>query len=131
MESWHLARVWLAAAYCLSLFTLTLRASDWVAGQGSRYRELKLPATGKTYFQELPASVTGITFTNFLSEEKGLENSLTLSGSGVAAGDIDGDGWCDLFFCAMEGPSALYRNSGNWKFEEITAAAGLPLEARY
>ena len=116
--------------FCAS--ALVARAeSDWVSAAGYRSRELKLPSTGKTYLQELPPAALGITFTNFLSEEKGLENSLRLGGSGVAAGDVDGDGWCDLFFCATEGPCRLYRNRGDWKFEDVTESAGLALESRY
>ncbi len=49
----------------------------------------------------------------------------TLVASGVAAGDVDGDGLCDLYFCCEDGPNVLYRNLGNWRFEDITAAAGV------
>src|SRR5262249_21167856 len=70
-------------------------------------------------------------FTNQLSEEKGLESSLRTSGSGVAAGDIDGDGWCDLYFCGMENPNALYRNLGNGRFQDITASAGVGCPGQY
>ncbi len=119
-----------AVLVCAS--AVTSRAdSDWVSAPGCRYRELDVPAFGKTYLQELPPAAIGITFTNFLSEEKGLENSLRLGGSGVAAGDVDGDGWCDLFFCATEGPCALYRNRGGWQFEDVTESSGLALAARY
>ena len=47
------------------------------------------------------------------------------NGSGAAAGDIDGDGLCDLYFCGMDNPNALYRNLGNWRFEDITEKAGV------
>src|SRR5260370_30303102 len=50
---------------------------------------------------------------------------MLLNGSGVAAGDVDGDGLCDLYFCGLDGPNVLYRNLGNWKFQDVTAAAGL------
>ena len=43
----------------------------------------------------------------------------------MAAGDIDGDGRCDLYFCGLDRPNALYRNLGNWKFEDIAASAGV------
>ncbi len=68
---------------------------------------------------------TGITFTNLLAESRSLTNQIYLNGSGVAAGDVDGDGWCDLYFCSLDGPNALYRNLGDWKFADITAAAGV------
>src|SRR6185503_14737661 len=48
-----------------------------------------------------------------------------MQGAGVAAGDFDGDGWCDLYFCNVEGRNALYRNLGNFRFEEVTDKAGV------
>ena len=115
----------LLAGAVLFLCFAAAAADDWKSGPGYRSRELKLPATGRTFLQRLPGSATGISFTNFISDEKSLENSLRASGAGVAAGDIDGDGWCDLYFCATEGPNELYRNLGNWKFEDVTASAGV------
>lgn len=60
---------------------------------------------------------------------------LEVMGGGVAVGDIDGDGWEDLFFASMasfeskpEQPSStsiLFRNLGNGTFEDITSKAGL------
>jgi hypothetical protein len=38
---------------------------------------------------------------------------------------VDGDGLCDLYFCSQDGPNVLYRNLGNWKFEDVTASAGV------
>lgn len=100
-------------------------AAGWQPCAGGRFVELTVPASGKTGFTALGPELTGVRFTNFLSEEKGLENSRLNDGAGVAAGDVDGDGWCDLYFCRLEGPNALYRNLGNWRFEDITAAAGV------
>ena len=81
---------------CSILFVLAAAlhtfAADWQSGDGYRSRELSLPASGKTYLQRLDPALTGIYFTNVLSEEKALENSLRTGGSGVAAGDVDGDG---------------------------------------
>jgi hypothetical protein len=68
---------------------------------------------------------TGISFTNLLSQERYTTNQIYLNGSGVAAGDVDNDGWCDLFFCGLGGRSVLYRNLGNWKFQDITTLAGV------
>src|SRR5439155_26902542 len=60
-------------------------AVDWQAGEGFRSRELKLPSTGRTFLERLPPASTGVVFTNVVSQEKALENSLLASGSGVAA----------------------------------------------
>src|SRR6266568_2510949 len=94
---------------------------DWQSGPGYRWRDLPVPSTGKTGFTLLPPETTGIRFTNYLSPERYLTNSMLLNGSGVAAGDVDGDGLCDIYFCGLDGPNALYRNLGNWQFQDVTA----------
>jgi hypothetical protein len=98
---------------------------SWEQGAGFRSAPLSLSATGKTGFSPMPPTVTGIVFTNQLAVERYTTNQIYLNGSGVAAGDVDGDGWCDLYFCGIDNQNVLYRNLGNWKFEDITAAAGV------
>ena len=109
---------------CLSLSTPT-SGLDWHSSPGCRYAELSLPPVGKTGFQLMSPGATGIAFTNFLALDRQLTNQILLDGSGVACGDIDGDGWCDIYFCGLDGPNKLYRNLGNWRFEDITDAAGV------
>ena len=45
-------------------------------------------------------------------------------GHGIAVGDIDNDGWADLFVTRWR-RYALYRNRGDGTFEDITEKAGL------
>ncbi len=46
--------------------------------------------------------------------------------NGVAAADIDGDGFDDLYVCQPAGlPNRLYRNRGDGSFEDVTDAAGV------
>jgi len=47
-------------------------------------------------------------------------------GMGVAIGDIDNDGWSDVYISQFGG-GRLFRNRGNGTFEDITAAAGVSL----
>jgi peroxiredoxin len=46
--------------------------------------------------------------------------------NGVSLGDIDGDGFDDLYVCQPGGlPNRLYRNRGDGTFEDITESAGV------
>lgn len=46
--------------------------------------------------------------------------------NGVSAGDIDGDGFDDLYICQPAGlPNRLFRNRGDGTFEDITEVAGV------
>ena len=45
---------------------------------------------------------------------------------GIACGDIDNDGFDDLYVCQPSGlPNRLYRNRGDGTFEDVTDAAGV------
>lgn len=98
---------------------------NWKPGNGFRAAELRVPSQGTNGFTLMPSSATGINFSNLLSPKRHLGNQILLNGSGVAAGDVDGDGWCDVFFSSLDGPNALYRNLGNWKFQDVTESAGV------
>src|SRR5580704_385799 len=48
--------------------------------------------------------------------------------NGVSVGDIDGDGFDDLYVCQPAGlPNRLYRNRGDGTFEDITETSGVGL----
>src|SRR5918999_6310115 len=79
-------------------------------------------------FELLDPKSTGVVFVNELPEkpEFNVLNYLYYyNGGGVAAGDIDNDGLPDLFFTSNLGPDRLYRNKGDYKFEDITDHAGV------
>ncbi len=86
------------------------------------------PQSSRPLFELLPPNATGVTFANELPERADLNILNYLSyynGGGVAAGDIDGDGLLDLYFTSNLGPDRLYRNKGNYEFEDITDRAGV------
>jgi hypothetical protein len=79
-------------------------------------------------FELLDPAATGVRFINELPEdpEFNILNYLYYyNGGGVAAGDIDNDGLPDLYFTSNLGSNRLYRNRGNYRFEDITERAGV------
>src|SRR5688572_10655022 len=85
-----------------------------------RVMPLTVPTQGKSGFSRVPPDQTGITYTNLLGDERAATNRNLLSGSGVAAGDVDGDGLVDLYFCGLDNNNAMYRNIGGMRFKEVT-----------
>jgi hypothetical protein len=128
-HTWPTSFHWRVLAAITVLVALSWAAQssayDWHDGLGYRRARLGPVGVGKDGFTLLPGEQTGILFTNHLSDQRTLSSQILPSGSGVAAGDIDGDGWCDLYFCGLKSGNRLYRNLGNWKFEDITEKAGV------
>ncbi len=100
-------------------------AADGEKGPGFRSSALTVAAGGRPGFTAMPVESTGIHFINLVPEARSRTNQILFNGSGVAAGDVDGDGLCDLYFARLSGSNTLYRNLGNWRFEDITASAGV------
>ena len=46
-------------------------------------------------------------------------------GTGVAVGDVDGDGWVDLFVSNKTRPNQLFRQVAPFEFEDVTDQAGV------
>ena len=118
---------WISA----SSFGQAAEPLPWLQAEHHRERILSVPAQGKTGFTSLSPEQTGIRFTNRVTDAQVSRNRILLNGSGVAAGDIDGDGWCDLYFCRLDGPNVLYKNLGNWKFADVTKEAGVACDGQF
>ncbi len=79
-------------------------------------------------FELVAPATSGVTFANTLPDDTSFNIVKYLyyyNGGGVAAGDVDGDGLVDLYFTSNLGANRLYRNLGNFRFEDITAKAGV------
>ncbi|HKQ40276.1 MAG TPA: VCBS repeat-containing protein, partial [Verrucomicrobiae bacterium] len=82
--------------------------------EGVKTTPIRHPGDGNPGFSLVPSAIA---FTNVLSAERGLTNQIYMSGAGVALGDVDGDGWCDVYVCGIDLPNRLFRNRGDWKFD--------------
>src|SRR6478752_1636415 len=78
-------------------------------------------------FTKLSAGQTRIDFNNELREDENfniIEYLYFYNGGGVAIGDINNDGWVDIYFSSNQGSNKLYLNKGDWTFEDITDKVG-------
>jgi hypothetical protein len=121
----------------LLAFVLLVTACDapslpqWVDADDHRWRPLEVPSRGEVGFTSMGSRRTGVDFSNRLDQELALENEHRLIGSGVTLGDVDGDGWTDIYLARLQGPNVLYRNLGNWRFEDVTEGSGTALADRF
>ncbi|MGZ8455201.1 MAG: VCBS repeat-containing protein [Gemmatirosa sp.] len=86
------------------------------------------PPPAPPLFERLAPRATGVTFENTLPERADfniLNYLYYYNGGGVAVGDVDGDGRPDLYFSSNLGENRLYRNLGDFRFEDVTARAGV------
>ncbi|MDC8005472.1 VCBS repeat-containing protein [Aureisphaera galaxeae] len=79
-----------------------------------------------TLFTKIESDQSGIRFKNNLVqtlEFNFLNYPYIYAGGGVAVGDIDNDGLDDVYFVSNFGPNKLYKNKGDFQFEDITVAS--------
>ncbi|MBC3784642.1 VCBS repeat-containing protein [Spirosoma utsteinense] len=87
----------------------------------------------KTLFTALPASKTGVRFTNTIAENDSfnlVDYYYVYNGGGVAVGDLNNDNLPDLYFTGNQVPDRLYLNttrpgSDAPEFKDVTEAAGI------
>ena len=81
------------------------------------------PLTDRLYRNDLDVRADGTRILRFtdITEESGLD--VRSYGMGVAAGDIDNDGWVDLYRTRL-GPNQLFRNNGDGTFTDVSAETG-------
>lgn len=96
----------------------------WHETTSYRWAALEVP-TGKTGFTLLRPEQTGIDFRN------DIEGDESLNGAGVALGDFNNDGLCDIYFTALHGRHRLYKNLGGWKFQDVTEGSGVECDGQF
>ena len=95
--------------------------APWHQENGYRWREVHYDR-GHAGFTSVGGR-SGVQFQNDVSDSVLLGNRMLAQGAGIALGDVDGDGRVDVFLARTQGSSALYRNLGGWRFEDITERA--------
>ncbi len=79
-------------------------------------------------FEQVPSTWTGMDVVNQLdyTDEFNIYKYRNFyNGGGVALGDINNDGLMDVYFTLNMRPNRLFLNKGNFKFEDVTAKAGV------
>ncbi|HEY9155668.1 MAG TPA: VCBS repeat-containing protein [Opitutaceae bacterium] len=94
----------------------------------------------KALFTELPSSQTGLVVENNYADPVATSQGRTdprlwsdrvhlfdvgAVGTGIAIGDYDNDGRPDIFVVSKTESCRLFRNLGDWKFEDVTERAGV------
>ena len=90
----------------------------------------RLGRRGATLFKMLPPQETGIVTENPYDDPRMWgalykQSEYGSLGTGVAIGDYDGDGRPDIFAVSKTRSCRLFRNLGNWRFEDVTERAGV------
>ena len=118
--------IWLRRFLFLLLagFSGLANALEWQEADGHRLAKLTLPEQGQPGFTQLATPALGLQFTNTVSRAALARRSNLTNGSGVALGDANGDGLCDIYFCRLEGDNELYLNQGGWRFQLAPNANG-------
>ncbi|WP_299762297.1 VCBS repeat-containing protein [uncultured Dokdonia sp.] len=102
--------------------------------QNNTTKETSEHRIGHKIFNKLLAKTTGVTFKNTLTENDTL-NYFTYPyiymGGGISSGDINNDGFDDLFFTGNMVPNKIYLNKGDLTFSDISKEAGIEGDLRW
>ena len=122
------------AARCLLALLLAASAAGAKPDQAEGLTATPLAARsgprGATLFTEIAPAVSGLKADNAYADPRMWstryhEFSVGAIGTGVAIADYDGDGRPDIFVVSKVESGRLFRNLGGFRFEDVTAKAGV------
>ena len=98
-------------------------------GLSKTAHELRTPSDGPLFYS-IPPKDSGLIFENSYDDRdmwssRYQEFQSGAIGTGIAAGDIDGDGWTDLYIVSKTGENKLFRQEAPLRFVDITEKAGV------
>jgi hypothetical protein len=108
--------------------TSALLAALIVLLSGCNRSETTETAPKDALFELMPGQKTGVQFVNKVenTEDFNIFSYRNFyNGGGVALGDVNNDGLADVYLTSNMGDNKLYLNRGNFKFEDVTVAAGV------
>ncbi|WP_432410010.1 VCBS repeat-containing protein [Rasiella sp. SM2506] len=89
-------------------------------------RDGKYTDNAEKLFTKVTSDQSNLTFTNTIREDlefNFLNYPYLYAGAGIAIGDVDKDGLEDVFIVSTFGANKLYKNNGDFVFEDISKAA--------
>lgn len=131
--------------WCIRSFTIA-RTAPKSPKEGLSYKEVSWPlilllsclifcfltcqneVQDQTMFERIDGQYSGVDFNNLIPDDDSF-NILTYeyiyNGGGVAIADFDNDGLSDLFFSGNMVDNKLYKNKGDFRFEDWSEASGV------
>lgn len=107
--------------------------STWMNARQERQLQeaANLPVLHDFSFNDIRRA-SGIEFLHQIVDDAGIDYKGVHydHGSGLTIADVDSDGLIDIYFVNQLGASALYRNLGEGRFEDITQSAGVAIGDR-
>ncbi len=112
--------------FLLLLTTITL--------SNCRHEDHQKASNPDALFRMIPPEQSGILFANTLQETDSFNTifyEYYYNGSGLAIGDVNNDGFSDIFFGANMSQSKLYLNKGGLSFVDITEKSGINTSGKW
>ena len=109
---------------CVSFILLTLLFVNCNISDSKK----KKTTNAKTQFSLVENTHTNINFSNTVKQDINfnyLEYLYAFNGAGVATGDLNNDGFEDIYFISNQNSNKLYINQGDFKFKDETITAGV------
>lgn len=100
----------------LYLFSLAVLVASCAEAESDYLFELKAPEETQINFENT---------LNFSNEFNVYTYRNFYNGGGVSIGDINNDGWSDIYLTSNQNQNKLYLNKGGFVFEDITDSAGV------